>query len=128
MRAFGSGDIDAALWASSNVRNELRFHFPPISACTSNRSAASIRFAFNDRCLSLLFLVVSTGNEADLTASDFFDHLARDADTSIIMLFIEGVRDPAKFMGAAAVAAERGKPVIIAKMGRAKAGERGHRR
>lgn len=71
--------------------------------------------------------VVSTGNEADLTASDFFDYLARDDDTAAIMLFIEGVRDPGKFAAAAAAAAERGKPVIVAKMGRTQAGQRAAR-
>jgi acetate---CoA ligase (ADP-forming) len=71
--------------------------------------------------------VVSTGNEADLTASDFFDYLARDRDTAAIMLFIEGVRDPGKFVTAAAAAAERGKPVIVAKMGRTQAGQRAAR-
>jgi acetate---CoA ligase (ADP-forming) len=68
--------------------------------------------------------VVSTGNEADLTASDFFAYMARDAGTAAIMLFIEGVRDPEKFIAAARDAAERGKPVIVAKMGRTKPGER----
>ncbi len=68
--------------------------------------------------------VVSTGNEADLTASDFFDYMARDAETAVIMLFIEGVRDPEKFILAAETAARQGKPVVITKIGRTKAGER----
>jgi len=71
--------------------------------------------------------VVSTGNEADLTASDFFAHLAGDDETAIIMLFIEGVRDPERFLAAARLAAERGKPVIAAKMGRTGAGARAAR-
>jgi acyl-CoA synthetase (NDP forming) len=71
--------------------------------------------------------VVSTGNEADLTASDFFDHMARDPATAAIMLFIEGVRDPERFTAAAEAAAQRGKPVIVAKMGRSQAGERAAR-
>ncbi|HYM03937.1 MAG TPA: acetate--CoA ligase family protein [Stellaceae bacterium] len=68
--------------------------------------------------------IVSTGNEADLTASDFFDYMARDDATAAILLFLEGVRDPATFIAAAATAAARGKPVIVAKMGRSAAGER----
>ena len=68
--------------------------------------------------------VVSTGNEADLTASDFFDYMAHDAETAAILLFIEGVRDPARFIAAAEAAARQGKPVVVAKMGRTKAGER----
>ena len=77
------------------------------------------------RALGLGFsYIVSTGNEADLTASDFFDYMARDGETAAIMLFIEGVRDPEKFIAAARAAAERGKPVIVAKIGRTGAGER----
>ncbi|MGO8918783.1 MAG: acetate--CoA ligase family protein [Stellaceae bacterium] len=68
--------------------------------------------------------IVSTGNEADLTASDFFDYMARDHGTAAIMLFIEGVRDPETFIRAAETAARQGKPVIVAKMGRTQAGER----
>ncbi len=68
--------------------------------------------------------VVSTGNEADLTAGDFFAYMAEDDETAAILLFIEGVRDPARFIAAAQAAAQRGKPVIVAKMGRTKAGAR----
>jgi len=68
--------------------------------------------------------VVSTGNEADLTASDFLAFMVEDEATSAILLFLEGVRDPATFIAAAAAAARRGKPVIAAKMGRSAAGER----
>jgi acyl-CoA synthetase (NDP forming) len=77
------------------------------------------------RAMGLRFsFVVTTGNEADLTASDFFDYLAQDAETDVIMLFLEGVRDGEKFLAAAATAAERGKRVIAIKMGRSSAGER----
>jgi acetate---CoA ligase (ADP-forming) len=87
-------------------------------------------FALYNRghALGLSFsVVVSTGNEADLTASDFFAHLAGDDETALIMLFIEGVRDPERFLAAARLAAERGKPVIAAKMGRTGAGARAAR-
>ena len=80
------------------------------------------------RALGLAFSsIVSTGNEADLTVSEFFAHLARDTATSVILLFLESVRDPAVFLAAAAAAAERGKPVIAVKIGRSAAGERAAR-
>jgi acetate---CoA ligase (ADP-forming) len=80
------------------------------------------------RALGLAFSsIVSTGNEADLTASEFFAHLAQDTATSVILLFLESVRDPKAFLAAAAVAAERGKPVIAVKIGRSAAGERAAR-
>jgi acetate---CoA ligase (ADP-forming) len=80
------------------------------------------------RALGLSFsYVVSTGNEADLTACDFFEHMAHDDATAAILLFLEGVRDGATFLAAAAAAARHGKPVIAAKIGRSAAGERAAR-
>jgi acetate---CoA ligase (ADP-forming) len=80
------------------------------------------------RALGLTFSsIVSTGNESDLTASDFFAYMARDPATSVILLFLESVRDPAAFLAAAADAAAHGKPVVAVKIGRSAAGERAAR-
>lgn len=68
--------------------------------------------------------VVSTGNEADLTAGDFLDYMVHDSETAVVILFLEGIRDPETFLTAADRAAKRGKPVIVAKVGRSGAGER----
>ncbi|GGC81467.1 acetate--CoA ligase family protein [Chelatococcus reniformis] len=68
--------------------------------------------------------VVSSGNEADLGAGDFFDYMVEDPATDVILLFLEGVRDTATFVAAAAKAAAAGKPVIVCKVGRSGAGER----
>lgn len=77
------------------------------------------------RALGLSFsLVVTTGNEADLTAADFVAHLAADPDTSAILLFIESIRDPAGFALAAQAAREAGKPIVAIKIGRSPAGKR----
>jgi acyl-CoA synthetase (NDP forming) len=84
-------------------------------------------FAFYNRgrALALPFShVVSTGNEADLTAADFFDYLVDDPRTGVILLFLEAVRDPATFMAAARRAQAAGKPVIAIKMGGSEAGVR----
>lgn len=68
--------------------------------------------------------VISTGNESDLAAGEFLDYMAQDANTDVILLFIEGIRDPQMFVAAAQRAAESGKPVIVTKVGRSGAGER----
>jgi len=68
--------------------------------------------------------VISTGNESDLAAGEFLGYMAQDANTDIILMFIEGIRDPEMFMAAAQRAAETGKPVIVTKVGRSGAGER----
>jgi len=68
--------------------------------------------------------VISTGNESDLAAGEFLDYMAQDANTDVILMFIEGIRDPEMFVSAARCAAEAGKPVIVSKVGRSGAGER----
>jgi acetate---CoA ligase (ADP-forming) len=67
--------------------------------------------------------VVSTGNEVDLTAADFFAHMAEDAETGGILLFLESIRDPATFRAAADAARAAGKPVVTIKIGRSAAGQ-----
>jgi len=68
--------------------------------------------------------IVATGNEADLEATDFVEYLIEDSSTEVFALFIEGFKDPARFLGAAERALRRGKPIIVMKMGRSAASQR----
>ena len=68
--------------------------------------------------------VVSTGNEADLTAADFLDYMVQDPRTDVIMLFCETVRDGARFVAGLEAARRIGKPVIAIKIGQSDAGQR----
>ncbi len=68
--------------------------------------------------------LISTSNEADLELADFVDHLADDPATKAIALYIETVRNPAKFRAACLKAARAGKPVVAFKIGRSEAGAR----
>ncbi len=89
--------------------------------------SGGVGFSFYNRgrALGLAFsIIVTTGNEADLTAADFFRHMAEDGETDAIMLFLEAVRDAEGFRAAAAAAARRGKPVVAVKVGRSAAGVR----
>lgn len=65
--------------------------------------------------LSRLF---SSGNEAVLEASDFIHYLVEDPKTKVIGAFIEGFKDPEKFLRVADLALEREKPLIVLKVGR----------
>jgi acyl-CoA synthetase (NDP forming) len=67
--------------------------------------------------------LVSVGNEADLGAGELVDLLAGDADTRVILLFLETVRDAARLAAAARRAHAAGKPVVAYKLGRSAAGE-----
>jgi len=66
--------------------------------------------------------LISTSNEVDLELADFVDHLADDAATKVIALYVETVRNPDKFRAAALKAARAGKPVVAFKIGRSEAG------
>lgn len=68
--------------------------------------------------------VITTGNEADLDATDFMRYYVEDDETRVIACFIEQFRDPRKFLRVAEMAAERRKPLIVLKIGRSEAGKR----
>ena len=64
---------------------------------------------------------VSLGEHADVDFGDMLDWLASDARTRAILLYIESIEAPRKFMSAARAAA-RNKPVLVVKAGRTAAG------
>lgn len=66
--------------------------------------------------------LVSTSNEADLEFAEFIDFLADDSATSVIALYIEAIRNPARFREAVLKAQRAGKPVVAFKIGRSEAG------
>ncbi|MDB5597988.1 MAG: hypothetical protein JWN71_32 [Xanthobacteraceae bacterium] len=68
--------------------------------------------------------LVATGNEADLEVADFVDYLVDDAATSVIALYLEGIRNPDRFRVAAMRAAAAGKPIVVFKVGRSESGAR----
>ena len=62
--------------------------------------------------------VVSTGNEAVTTSAEFIEYLADDPRTRVIATFTETIRDPERYVAALDKAADRGKPVVVLKVGR----------
>lgn len=62
--------------------------------------------------------LISLGEHCDVDFGDLLDHLATDPATRAILLYVESIEAPRKFM-AAARAAARNKPVIVVKAGRA---------
>lgn len=67
---------------------------------------------------------VTTGNEAAVSVADVIEWLADDADTRVILAYIEGARDGAALQRALNKARAAGKPVIVTKVGRTEAGAR----
>ncbi len=61
--------------------------------------------------------VVSLGDMADVDFGDLLEYLAADAQTTAILLYVEAITHPERFMVAARAAA-RVKPVLVVKGGR----------
>ena len=66
---------------------------------------------------------VSLGDAADVDLGDLIDYLGSDPQTGAILVYMESVTSPRKFMSAARAAA-RNKPVVVVKSGRAVQGAR----
>lgn len=60
---------------------------------------------------------IATGNEADIDMASIVDFLVDDADTRVIMLFTETIKDPLAFRHAVRRAARAEKPVVVLKVG-----------
>jgi acyl-CoA synthetase (NDP forming) len=68
--------------------------------------------------------IVSTGNEADLTAVDFIEHFLRDEGTRAVAAYLEGVHDGRRLRALGAEALERDKPLLLWKAGHTREGQR----
>ncbi|MFT7773423.1 GNAT family N-acetyltransferase [Roseateles sp.] len=66
--------------------------------------------------------MISLGEHMDVDFGDLLDHLVLDRHTRAVLLYIESITAPRKFMSAARAAA-RVKPVIVVKAGRTPARE-----
>lgn len=116
-----------------NVRRNIYATFSPAPANGTvapggigmvSQSGAFGAYAYcmaRDRGLGLSHWI-STGNEADVDVADCIEWLARDADTRVIMTYMEGCRDGDKLRRALSAAREAGKPVVVTKIGRTQAG------
>ncbi len=66
---------------------------------------------------------VCIGNESDLGFRDYLDYFRHDDETKVILLYVEGFKDPRGFMEMAAGAAAE-KPIIMYKAGGTQAGRK----
>ena len=126
---LGLANIKDDIWACSSSRLEgVQLKSGNIGlVCQSGASAFG---PFMSRAVGRgigYSYIVSTGNEADLEAPDFVRYLLDDDDTSVIAMFVEGFKNARKFLEVARLAAERGKPIVMVKIGRSELGARAAR-
>ncbi|MGY4430758.1 acyl-CoA synthetase (NDP forming) [Bradyrhizobium sp. F1.13.1] len=61
--------------------------------------------------------LATTGNEASITTADLINFFADDPQTEMIISYCEGIKDPERFTLACGRARERGKPIIMLRVG-----------
>lgn len=67
-------------------------------------------------------LLVSAGNAAVTDIPDYLHHAARDEQTRVAVVVVEGIADPPAFAAAAQAMQGAGKPVIVLRAGRSAPG------
>ena len=121
---LGLANLKDDIWASAASRGASGLSGPVGLVCQSGASAFG---PFLNRAVDEgigFTYIVSTGNEADLDFCDFARYLLDDDDTKVIAGFVEGFKDGRKFVEVARLAAERGKPIVLIKIGRSELGTR----
>ena len=69
-------------------------------------------------------LLVSSGNEAVLDSTDYMAYMIDDPHTDVILAFIEQFRQPDRFLEVARHARDKGKPIVVLKVGRSRMAQR----
>jgi acetyltransferase len=68
--------------------------------------------------------IASTGNEVDLHTLDFMEYVVEDPDTTMLISYLEGIKDGRQFARLADRALELGKPIVTLKVGRSEVGRK----
>jgi acetate---CoA ligase (ADP-forming) len=124
---LGLANVKRDIWATASSRGAEGLTGPIGLVCQSGATAFGpflVRAVENGIGFSY---IISTGNEADLDFTDFARYLLDDPDTRVIAGFVEGFKQADKFLEVAKLAAERGKPIVLIKIGRSELGARAAR-
>ena len=102
---------------------------PPATTAAGHVAVVAQSGSIADAFISLggrigLRYVISAGAEAATGAADYLQHFAQDEGTRAVGLFLEAVREPARFVEGLAACAAAGKPVVCLKVGRSEAAAR----
>ena len=80
--------------------------------CLSLMDCFGMRFSYN----------ISAGNAKIITMEDYMEFLVEDKDTKVVSVYIEGVKNPEKFVKVLKRAAEIRKPIVVLKAGKSEKG------
>ena len=124
---LGVANVKRDIWATSSSRGASGRSGPIGLVCQSGATAfGPFLVRAVEKGIGFSY-IISTGNEADLDFADFARYLLDDPDTRVIAGFVEGFKQAEKFLEVAKLAAERGKPIVLIKIGRSELGAKAAR-
>src|SRR5262245_47206104 len=96
----------------------------PIALVSQSGSLGNFAFGplIRDRKLGFSWFV-SCGNQVGLTIEDYVEYFVADPDVKVIAAIVEDLKNPEQLRRVAAVARERGKPMVFVQIGRSAAGQ-----
>ena len=124
-RSYGMRLLGPNVSGTFNLHAEYNGSAAPERHLTKNLIAAVCQggFAFYDLLAHSYYrhmgvgMFIHTGNEADLTTTDFLEHIGPDPNAKAIIMYLEAVKDGRRFVDAAREIS-RTKPVIVYKAGK----------
>lgn len=119
---LGIYNVHNGAWLTFTTQFQERISGPSIGMVSqSGGSAAHILKLAQLRGLAV-GTFITTGNEGDVEFGEALQALASDPGTSVIVAYIEGIRNGRTLMEGLEAARRAGKPVITLKVGRTEAG------
>lgn len=120
---FGSG----AVMSFSSAFIEMPPLDGPVGIVSQSGAMSSVPyFMLRQRGIGIRYSN-STGNDSDVTVSEFAAAMARDPDLKLLLMYLEGVPNPDALAEAARIANARGLPIVALKSGRTAAGQQAAR-
>jgi acyl-CoA synthetase (NDP forming) len=124
-RSYGMRLLGPNVSGTFNLHAEFNGSAAPERHLTKNPIAAVCQggFAFYDLLAHGYYrhmgvgMFVHTGNEADLTTTDFLEHVGPDPKVRVIIMYIEALKEGRRFAGAAREISKT-KPIVVYKAGK----------
>lgn len=124
-RSFGMRLLGPNVSGTFNLHDRYNGSSSPIGHLRTGPLAAACQggYAFQDLLASGYHRglgvgkFIHTGNECDLTVTDFLEHFGRDPDVQGILMYVETIRDGRRFVDVAREVTRK-KPVVVYKAGR----------
>jgi len=93
----------------------------PLAIVSQSGSVTAALSEWADRDGMGISAAINLGNQTDICESDYLDFFVEDRNTHTIVMYLEGLKDGRRFLGALEKAAYL-KPVVILKSGRSETG------